>query len=384
MAHAVLLLLLLVAAGAAAVNETTRIGFACVSRDKDKIRKPFTDQGNVQFIHVPKDGGSSMQVWLSALAKEQKHELKFIVHPSQHRAQSAADNEAQVKGNIGIYAGHKAIGWGYYMYFQHEKNAMYFSVTREPLDRVRSLFFFEATYKNTALSDDFKYCKDILAHTTAAGVHFSNVFWHLLVYDEDFFQWATDKMILQSRYFVPEFLMKMLGLEHNTSGTNTKVALLTDQVQCAVQFTLNHIDALDDITNMNGILQQLQYHAPGVITNTRIAAFPHSNSAVEVNAAELALKNETLEVVARAKLMANRPVQIEYDAYEIFLKIGRSRRLHAMQALKEAKRNNETVVPDNSGGSDHCFIDVNDQQLWLFKDVPEQCTRLGLKRKLPS
>ena len=323
------------------MNRSIMVKFDCHSRDSDK---PFERTGvPVQFIHVPKTGGNSVEAWLQTFGLEMYR---------GHSRDMTPMNELTI-GPGQILAGNVEIGWHRFMELKNQ-SAFYFSITREPFDFLHSKFYYLYERRNLdVLRASGMKIAGFIATAAKAGYSFEDAFSFSALDNESTLSWFLSNVIEQIKYYVPHHLM--------STRNSTDTAYIA---RCAVHFALHWVDALDDITHMDGLLEQLHFHAENRISRTKVNhGFPHKNV---VGQQSLGKQNETMSMLARDKLMAIPTIARVYDAYAVFLKIGESRRAHAMDSnSSRADRNTPT-----------CSITVEPKLQWLFEDVPEKCWRV--------
>lgn len=106
----------------------------CWEKSKRKVRPGWKKGYPIQYIHIPKAGGTTIQESLVQWGRRKNYH-KYL-HNGNH------EGEWKCPGMVdqGILMGHRGMGFCRRMETQYGKNALYIVALREPVSRFRSLF----------------------------------------------------------------------------------------------------------------------------------------------------------------------------------------------------------------------------------------------------
>ena len=147
--------------------------FDCASRVKDK---PFRKGGApVQYIHVPKAGGTTIQALLEAMG----HTLGCDINYKNSNGKCKA-----IWGSFGagVYMGHRPLGW---CFAESPARPLYIVSLREPIARIVSLYDYMATFTGKgggrAFQDSVQHMRVAEREMEGRGIPRTGFLEHLLV-----------------------------------------------------------------------------------------------------------------------------------------------------------------------------------------------------------
>lgn len=252
------------------------VWIACSSRANDA---PFREDGApVQFIHVPKCAGSTLQNSLQKIGKNQS--LARYVWDNvwdnsdlNHVKPGKKDFEFL---NGSYYAGHRPIGWGMTFDMTALSRPIFITILRDPIERLISLYDFiceSLERRNGVLvmtsTDDptlaerariatqlWSKEKDLLAE----GVNETATMSEMVMRDE-----STLNLIARRSsefvWFLPE--LPEDSEDHCSRGdVGTDSALLTVDALAVAVNNLLRVDVVALTENITDLAPQLLYHAP--------------------------------------------------------------------------------------------------------------------------
>ncbi len=339
-------------------EKTSVVEFDCSSRASNR---PFSSDGSpVQFIHIPKDGGTSIQDW-----------LEQYVAPSGNVSVDLSNggNTLHIPLHAGqILMGHQPYGFGQLAKL-HQLKSLFITVIRDPIDLVRSRFYFynfmldnlEFVRDDKARSEtevNGKYARKWIESANATGIAFEDAFWYSVLTSDLFFKEQLNYAFLNFYFLVPTHIKESV-----TPFPDSNTPVLLTLMACAVHFALHDVHALDEMTSMDGFLDQLRYHAPAIMTDDLISKLPQHNVRGPTRS------QVALEKVGRAKwLQEGEDMNKLYHAYGILQSIAASRRAQARKAIANDKYDyNAPAV---------CSIEVSKDARWFIDSVPPQCKNI--------
>lgn len=315
--------------------------FDCGSRVLDK---PFLSGGaSVQYIHVPKAAGSSMQHMLSRLSGT----LRMHIHQVDGMCGDPPSNGKTLE--LGhIYQGHRPIGW---CTAKADRQPLYIAILRDPLSRLLSLYDYRVTHPGGPAWAERMRNKLIAQERRLqqAGINQSRALEQLIQED---MQVAKDFVASgQIGYFLPDrCLADMPSTRRGASKDDERVALYADNARLALSVALKNMircDVVGTVDTINTDLEpQLLYHAPHLEGK---GLFLRRDN---VDAREPQVLSDAVARTFLDVLGGFGGFDLDSRLYDFAKRVAKSRTLHAHHARQDDA---------------HCVINVTQTELELLR-----------------
>ena len=329
--------------------------------------RPFASSSSapVQYIHVPKAGGTTIQVVLSNIARAQK----MTVHTAGIGLY--AKSSLPVGGalqNRTLYLGHERIGWG------PRPSRMSFTLIswREPLSLMTSLYNYKASYSGDAApSSHMKQVHHLRAaelQLASRGVAPGRMLDELLRRD-DHVAWAFANFTA-AQYLIPttcsnEEEESRLAAD-NAHATDAPTDAPADMLAAIMLQNLAAIDIVVMSDRLDDQLApQLKWHAPWLTARlSRSTRLPHQNTARR----EAQVLSE--EVMTRVTSSAH--YKMDCMLADFAARVAQARTQHATSCHEIPRvASSQNDFARNSSGEEcslrSCVIDVSPRELALLE-----------------
>ena len=325
--------------------------FDCASRVKDR---PFRKGGApVQYIHVPKAGGTTIQSMLKKMGRMLGYHSHTVNGPANCKA---------VRGSFGagqVYMGHQPLGW---CVAESPARPLYIVSLREPIARMVSLYDYMATFTGKggrpAFQKGVQRMRDAEREMEGRGIPRTGFLEHLLVGGTP--QPGVTKGN-QMRWLLPGQCSSPRDGPRLESRSRLATAL-TNLLRCDV--------VVDSDQLSSQLLPQLWYHAP---QTQYLRLIKHANAA---HRPKQVLSNTTITKILEARRvdegLAIDGVDGDLILYDFARRVARAREDRA-RACWDAEGGSGRNGIDCSA---LCAINVTATELELIRnhtDSSEQC-----------
>jgi len=325
----------------------------CTSRAADA---PFTPRGPaVEYIHVPKAGGTSVQHMLQAMASQNN-----VSHHQRDFEYSLASENTLDRG--AIYDGQEPLGWG------HAPTPGAFTAVswrRDHLSLILSLY----NYKVRSRQPMGLILQERESELRKSGIMDAHMFDALLRRNDPGAMGIANAS--SSLFLVPTSCYhtshdpRALGdfRDHRTGAAKMQEALHAVMLQNLV--AIDVVAVTEDLDNQ--LLSQLRWHAP----LARLAPIGHENANTNAKTGALSRPVQVLSSAVRSILAQHPTFQREEWLCDFAARVAYSRSAHAASCIKHHVR----LCPAS------CRINVSDKELQLLtRRFPANVSRLCLQK----